>query len=262
MSCRDLPCLQHVKDLRRAAVFISGVECQIDHLFSGVADVDRVVIAQRGGGGVADGRLALRAEAQAPGAGRNGTLRRKQCRKRKAEQADGDPGQHEPSVASEKWNHTSTSRKQSMACFREAFQIFRCPPAPAGRSLFPLAAVAAAASAAAAALFAFCRPDGIDRPSGQRQKNEDRKRFHKGFLSAAEAALRSSVLLRREMARNIDAAGRGVGQGVRDAAAVADDEQAAVVLRLQILVHADLHVAGCFLSVCRQFRKGMGDHCR
>ena len=73
--------------------------------------------------------------------------------------------------------------------------------APAGRSLFPLAAVAAAASAAAAALFAFCRPDGIDRPSGQRQKNEDRKRFHKGFLSAAEAALRSSVLLRREMAR-------------------------------------------------------------
>lgn len=62
---------------------------------------------------------------------------------------------------------------------------------------------------------------------------------------------RSLRALRREVPRDIDAAGGGVGQGMRDAAAVADDEQA-LVRRLQILVDGDLHVVEFDLNAVKQ----------
>ena len=49
----------------------------------------------------------------------------------------------------------------------------------------------------------------------------------------------------------IHAAGAGMGQGVGDTAAVADDEQA-LVGRLQIFVQLDLHIVELYLHTIEQ----------
>ena len=68
-SRRGVVGFQCVQNLLRAAVFVSCVEGQIDDLFRCVAQIGGIVFQQPVIAGVADGRLALRGEAQAPGAG-------------------------------------------------------------------------------------------------------------------------------------------------------------------------------------------------
>ena len=55
----------------------------------------------------------------------------------------------------------------------------------------------------------------------------------------------------RDLSGDIHAAGGGVGQGMRDAAAVADDIQA-VQARFQVLVHIDFHVVEFDLDTVKQ----------
>ena len=76
---------QRVQDRLRAAVFIARVKGQVDLLFCLVPQIDRVVPPQRLGRGVADRRLALRAEAQPPGTRFYGAALLKQRRQRRAE---------------------------------------------------------------------------------------------------------------------------------------------------------------------------------
>ena len=68
----NLLLLQGVQNFGGAAVFVSGVKGQIQHLFVGVADIRRLILAQLILPGVADGRRALLTEAQSPGAGAQG----------------------------------------------------------------------------------------------------------------------------------------------------------------------------------------------
>ena len=60
-----------------------------------------------------------------------------------------------------------------------------------------------------------------------------------GIFCVSESRL--TGVLREDVACDKDAAGRGVGEGMSDAAAVADDVKAAV-RGLKVLVERDLHV--------------------
>ena len=93
----DVMLFQNVQNLFRVSGFIARVERQIDHLFLGVPDVDRVILAQRARRRVADRRLPLRAEAEAPRPGRH-RRRGEHHRQHRAERQHGPQRQQNPRI--------------------------------------------------------------------------------------------------------------------------------------------------------------------
>ena len=80
-----------------------------------------------------------------------------------------------------------------------------------------------------------------------------------GIFCVSESRL--TGVLREDVARDKDAAGRGVGEGMGDAAAVADDVKAAV-RGLKVLVERDLHVVELDLNAVEKrvvVRRAGGD---
>ena len=67
--CRYLLILQNVQNLFGTAVFITGIEGQIQHFFSGVSQIGRMVGFQLVPGCIADGRCALLPEGKPPASG-------------------------------------------------------------------------------------------------------------------------------------------------------------------------------------------------
>ena len=88
---------QNVQNLFRVSGFIARVERQINHLFLGVPDIDRIILAQRARRRVADRRLPLRTEAEAPRPGRH-RRRGEHHRQHRAERQHGPQRQQNPRI--------------------------------------------------------------------------------------------------------------------------------------------------------------------
>ena len=65
------------------------------------------------------------------------------------------------------------------------------------------------------------------------------------------ASVKGDLFILKNMSRHIDTARRGVGQGVRDAGAVADDIQTGA-LGLEVVVYLDFHVIELDLNAVEQ----------